>query len=119
MDYAGAVTAAAADKVQKHVESLARLAVVRGNALLVPLMEQIMAGQVMAGNVDNSSRAVFKEALDMFKLALRLEPENATARNATQQMQQFFDFLPPIASDPFDVIIVGAGCAGVGMALML
>mmetsp|Transcript_54394 Transcript_54394/g.122995 ORF Transcript_54394/g.122995 Transcript_54394/m.122995 type:complete len:576 (+) Transcript_54394:151-1878(+) len=125
-DYAGAATVAAADAVQSNVEWLARLAVVRGNALLSPLMERIMSG-----NVDDPTRAVFKEALEMYNLALRLEPENATARNATQQMGRVFELLPhgdhqhgdhqasAVAADPFDVIVVGAGAAGVGVALML
>jgi len=119
-DYAAAVTAA--DAVLSN-SLLSRLAVVRGNALLFPLMEQ-----VMDDNVDDPSRAEFKEASEMFNLALKLEPENKKARTTIQNMEKLFEerLLPErdhqaseVSADPFDVIIVGAGASGVGVALML
>jgi hypothetical protein len=117
-NYAGAVTAA--DAVLS-VASLSRLAIVRGNALLYPLMEQLMDD-----SVDDPSRAAFDEALEMFNLALKLEPENATAKKAKENMEKVFERLIPdgdhqmaMSADPYDVIIVGAGASGVGVALML
>ena len=68
-DYRGA--AEAADAVLKNRSALSKAAVVRANALLFPLLDQLMDG-----SRDNPSRAEFKEAAHMFTLALTLDPEN-------------------------------------------
>lgn len=134
-DYAGAVTAA--DAVLSNLASLSRAAVVRGNALLFPLLEQIMDG-----SRDVPSRDAFQEASEMFMLALRLDPENAIARTEAQNMQSIIEMLLPgggagqqhahsqqastvpadlcpSGAEPFDVVVVGAGASGVGVAFML
>mmetsp|Transcript_54393 Transcript_54393/g.122991 ORF Transcript_54393/g.122991 Transcript_54393/m.122991 type:complete len:590 (+) Transcript_54393:126-1895(+) len=134
-DYAGAATAA--DAVLSNLVLLSRAAVVRGNAMLFPLLDQIMDG-----SRENPSRAALQEALEMFTLAMRLDPENATARTEAQNMQSILEMiLPggwadqqhghphqasavpaamcPSGAESFDVVVVGAGASGVGMALML
>jgi len=135
-DYERAATAA--DAVLSNLVSLSTAAVVRGNALLLPLMDQIVDG-----SRDNPSRAAFREAGDMFMLAMRLDPENAVARIEAQNMQSIIEMLlPPDADlqeshdssndnargktaqisqddDNLDVVIVGAGASGVGVGLML
>jgi len=117
-EYEGAV--ATADAVLSN-SLLSRLAVVRGNALLFPLMDQIMND-----SVDPPKRCAFNEALEMFNLALKLEPENATARTTIQNLEKVRETLLPdepyvsaMSVDPYDVIIVGAGPSGIGVALML
>ena len=65
-------------------------------------------------------------SLEMFNLALKLEPENATARTTIQNLEKVRETLLPdepyvsaMSVDPYDVIIVGAGPSGIGVALML
>lgn len=140
-DYAGA--AAATGAALSDLASLSRAAVVRGNALLFPLLEQLMdAGR------DNPSRAAFQEASEMFTLALRLDPANAKAGIEAQNLQAIVEMLLPdeeadqqhthphqvpavpaavfpecpacrSGAETFDVVVVGAGASGVGVALML
>lgn len=138
-DYTGA--AAAADTVLRNLALLSRAAVVRANALLFPLLDQIMDV-----SRDNPCRAAFQEAGEMFTLALRLDPANSVAHIEFQNMQSIIEMLLPevdahmhevhvhdtsddnalektaqVCQDDhdLDVVIVGAGASGVGVGLML
>ncbi|EGB03177.1 hypothetical protein AURANDRAFT_34382 [Aureococcus anophagefferens] len=63
----------------------------------------------------------------MFQLALRFVPENEDAQEEVARLQGVVSELPeedapqPPANhpEPYDVVVVGAGAAGVGVALML
>ena len=63
----------------------------------------------------------------MFQLALRFVPENEEAQAEIEKVQGILELLPeeelppPPANhpEPFDVVVVGAGASGVGVALML
>ncbi|KAK7248313.1 Pyridine nucleotide-disulfide oxidoreductase [Aureococcus anophagefferens] len=69
----------------------------------------------------------FREAWVMFQLALRFVPENEDAQEEVARLQGVVSELPeedapqPPANhpEPYDVVVVGAGAAGVGVALML
>ncbi|CAE7213621.1 unnamed protein product [Symbiodinium sp. CCMP2592] len=136
-DYVAA--AAAAEAVLRNLPLLSKAAVVRGNALLFPLLDQMMDG-----SRDNPSRAAFQEAGDMFLLAKKLDPENEVASIEEQNMKSIIQMLLPgdevdlheihhasdntvlgkntqvsQHDDDLDVVIVGAGASGVGVGLML
>ncbi|CAE7688310.1 unnamed protein product [Symbiodinium sp. CCMP2456] len=136
-DYAAA--AAAAEAVLRNLSLVSKAAVIRGNALLFPLLDQIMDG-----SRENPNRAAFQEAEDMFVLARKLDPENEVAGIEEQNMKSIIQMLLPgddadlheihhasdntvlgkkpqvsKQDDDLDVVIVGAGASGVGVGLML
>ena len=91
-----------------------------GRALMTPLLEQIKD----EGRND-PHKAQFKKPIDMFELAIDLEPENTEAEEELEKMRDVLEVPEeeprptPNHDDPYDVIIVGAGASGVGMGLML
>ena len=99
---------------------LAQKVVDHGRALMTPLLEQIKD----EGRND-PHKAHFKKPLEIFELALELEPENTEAEEELENMRDVLEIPeeeprpPPNHDDPYDVIIVGAGASGVGMGLML
>ena len=114
---------------------LSRAALVRGKALAAPLMHRVWDSAA-----EDPHQEDFDESMDLFQLALRLDPSNGQeARGEIDKLHHAFETLPrskpppglvttggrgaggapPNHPDPFDVIVVGAGAAGVGAALML
>ena len=91
-----------------------------GRALMTPLLEQIKDG-----GRNDPHKAQFKKPIDMFELAIDLEPENTEAEEELEKMRDVLEVPEeeprptPNHDDPYDVIIVGAGASGVGMGLML
>ena len=121
-NYAGA--ASAVERVLAPLENLdfstlARAALVRGKALLGPLVDQIVDEAQ-----ENPTQDKFREPWDMSKLALLLDPDNDDAIRQMGIMKDVMGSAPRLTlehkhSEPFDVIIVGAGASGVGVALSL
>lgn len=118
-DYAG--TFAAAGSVLGEEAMLVRAAVLKGKAGMAALIEQ-----VKDEDVEDPEPAAFREPLRAFKLATRLEPGNAEAKAGIRELEELTEGLhvfeePPKPNHdlPYDVVIVGAGAAGVGVALVL
>ena len=109
-----------AESVLQHGAELSQEAVRRGKALILPLLEQIRDPLM-----DDPDESMFKEPFDYFQLALQLDANNLEARDELQKLQEVFHpaTLQPRPSpnhtDPYDVIIVGAGASGIGIGLML
>ena len=116
--------AAAADDVLlgARLSVLSNTALVRGRALLAPLLAQLEDE-----SKPDPGEGAFREAWVMFQLALRFVPENEDAQEEVARLQGVVSELPeedapqPPANhpEPYDVVVVGAGAAGVGVALML
>ena len=118
-DYAGAADAAEAALGDPSV--LSRAAVVRGKALALGLLRQIQEN-----GEDGVNQGAFREPMRLFALALRLDPANAEAKSEIEELQGVLEELElprevhtPNHPAPLDVIVVGAGASGVGVALML
>ncbi len=115
-----AAAARAAGDVLGDTAALARAAVVRGKALLATLLAQVSDAQC-----DDPPPNAFREPMRMFQLATKLAPGNAEAKAEMRKIEGVFAVLPdddqpePNHGFPLDVVIVGAGAAGVGVALML
>ena len=138
-----------ADKVLEGFDRsvLSRAALIRGKALLDPLISQIMYSQI-------PDRESFREPWTMFLLARSLEPENEAAKSEIEKLSGLLQELPTtggpagptnggsagglsesppdeaegpeysytiqeLPDTPLDVVIVGAGASGVGMGVML
>ena len=157
-DYAGA--ARDASRALDVLPDLAEVAVVRGCALLSPLLDRLMAG------LDNAvldttpvKTEDFKEAYESFRLALVMDPSNAKAAKELEKLNELLQKMNDIAAEPgmsedelrraeleeldtvesearamldqqdmqdmgqldpgLDVLVVGAGAAGIGTAHML
>ena len=116
-DFKGA--ASAAEEALGDPSMLSRAAVLRGKALLGPLLQQIMDPEQHDPSQDR-----LREPWNMFMLAARLDPENEQAISEMAKMKGVFEVLPdeappPNHDAPLDVLVVGAGASGVGLALML
>ena len=79
-----------ADKALEVLPVLAQTAVVRGQALLAPLLEAIMDndGKKVVPNLQD-----FKPAWESFMLAARLEPGNAAAQQEIERMQSLLTLI--------------------------
>ena len=122
-DYAGA--AMEADRALDCLPLMARTALTRGRALLHPaLTTMVREGKLPPVELlDEAGRA--------FMLAARLDPECEEAKGEIESLQKLLAELPQpavpasivhgesTAASSLDVIIVGAGAAGIGCALML
>ena len=113
--------------------ALSLAAVARGKKLLAPLQG------LEVDDVDAACDKAFREAWVMFVLALQANPENAEAQAMLTTMQaagmngglascapadERAEGRPaadaaPNHSFPLDVVVVGAGCSGIGAACML
>ena len=123
-DYSG--TATIADELLLKVPSitdltsLSRAALLKGKIITLPLVDQLLDE-----NQENPSREMFHGAWDLFQLAVRLDPENEEAHDCIDNMKGIMETTNTSVkhevnhSEPLDVIIVGAGASGVGVALML
>ena len=148
-DFAGAVREG--NRALDVLPHLAELSVVRGRALLSPLLDQLM-------NTERSwSRDDFKDAWEAFRLALVMDPNSTEAFMELERLGELLKRLPEpewyktnpsgtakeeidgpyvkpeagaepltktdiedISEDSgYDVIIVGAGAAGIGQAFTL
>lgn len=101
------------------LEMLSRAACARGQAFLGPLVRKIIDP-----TQENPHQDMFKEPWKMFHLALKLDPDNELAASNIRNMSGVMGEGPdaeiePNHSETFDVIIVGAGASGVGVALSL
>ena len=111
--------AAAAGEVLGDTDLLARAAFIRGKALATGLMDRVLDEEQ-----NDPLPEEFRESYRLFKLAARLDPDYADAKEHIEKMKGIFQVLPgdycePNHDYPLDVIIVGAGASGVGMGLML
>ena len=115
--------AAAADDVLlgARLSVLSKCALVRGRALLGPLMRRLEDEKQK-----DPTEAEFREAWVMFQLALRFVPENAEAQEGLKALSGVVSELSEeneqVAANhacEYDVVIVGAGASGVGVALQL
>ena len=117
----------AAQEAERALDCLplmARAALTRGRALLHPALSKM----VEEGEVP--SMELLDQAHRAFRLAATLDPEDKDTKEEIKSLQGLLAELPtpappasvaivkPTAAE-FDVIIVGAGAAGVGTALML
>ena len=88
------------------------------------LMDTLVA-QVCNGECDDPPPSAFVEVLDTVMLAQRIDPGNREAKQELRRVQEVCDEVlkvnrpEPNHGFPLDVVIVGAGSAGVGMAHML
>ena len=130
-DYAAA--AVEAERALDVLPLMARTALTRGRALLHPALTK------MTETGEMPATELMDEALRAFKLAQRLDPESEEAKGEVESLQKLVKALAEEAdescddddchdeechashgsSTTADVIIVGAGAAGVGVALML
>jgi len=130
-DYAAA--AVEAERALDCLPLMARTALTRGRALLHPALTK------MTETGEMPATELMDEALRAFKLAQRLDPESEEAKGEVESLQKLVKALAEEAdescddddchdeechashgsSTTADVIIVGAGAAGVGVALML
>ena len=91
----------------------------KGKIITLPLVDQLLDE-----NQENPSREMFQGAWDLFQLAVRLDPENEEAHDCIDNMKGIMETTNTSVkhevnhSEPLDVIIVGAGASGVGVALM-
>ena len=104
---------------------MARAALTRGQALLHPALTKMVEG----GEVPTPE--LLAEIGRAFKLSAMLDPECQETKDGIMSLQKLVADLPqpaaptsivigaPSAASTHDVIIVGAGAAGVGTALML
>ena len=88
-DHAAAASTAAA--ALEDITVLSRVAVVRGQALLDPLLRQIMDAER-----DDPPPDAFREVWKMFTLALRLDPDNAVAKEELEKIEGVFEVLEPV-----------------------
>ena len=142
-DYAGA--AAEGDRALDILPNLAEISMTRGLALLRPVVNRVMNGD----GSEHVCRQDFKGAYDAFRLALVMDPQNAEAQRELERLtellkrvpdwepQKFMDVMeqvdeqnrhehahaePGAGAEPhamLDVIIIGAGAAGIGCGSML
>ena len=157
-DYTGA--ARDASRALDVLPDLAEVAVVRGCALLSPLLDRLMAG-LDRSVLDTTPVKTedFKEAYESFRLALVMDPSNAKAAKELEKLNELLQKMNDIAAEPgmsedelrraeleeldavesearamldqqdmqdmgqvdpgLDVLVVGAGAAGIGTAHML
>jgi hypothetical protein len=156
-DYAGA--ALESGRALDALPDLSKVSVLRGRALMLPLLERMMR-EADAGE-PRPERSEFKPAWDAFRLALVMDPNNAEAEEELEALGQVLKFLDsaepettvevdtapsssaasatsvraveieevdeldaefaagPDAESDVDVVIVGAGAAGIGCAVSL
>ena len=123
-DYAGA--ALEGERALDCLPLIARAALVRGRALLHPAMTK------MVEEGEPPSMGLLDEVGRAFMLSARLDPDCEESKEEVECLQKLRTHLrPPVvpagvvvgtsptASPSLDVIVVGAGAAGVGCALML
>jgi putative flavoprotein involved in K+ transport len=122
-DYADA--ALEAERALDCLPLMARAALTRGRALLHPaLTKMVEEGEV-------PSMELLDQAHRAFRLAATLDPQDNDTKEEIKSLQKVLTELPtpavpasvvtakPNSAAEFDVIIIGAGAAGVGTALML
>jgi len=101
------------------LSNIAKAHLLRGKALLNAALDK------MSETGEQTSDEAFAEIRDAFNLADRLNPEDEEIQEEQSKLSAFLSELPvpdvpEYSKDTnFDVIVVGAGCAGVGTALML
>ena len=127
-EYAGA--ALEAERALDCLPLMARAALTRGRALLHPAMTKMVEDDEMP------QMGLLDEAWRAFMLSARLDPECEETKGEMESLKGLLKDLPslvelategpssavvgkPSAAAALDVIIVGAGAAGVGCALML
>lgn len=99
---------------------LARTAVARGQSLV-----RLLVAQIRDEARDDPAEELFHAPIQLFRLALKLDPDQAAAKLEIENLRNVFGpgdpepRPPPNHPHPFDVIIVGAGASGIGIALML
>lgn len=105
----------------EDLSALSRAALLKGKSLLGPLVDQLLDEKA-----DNPGRELFNPPWDAFQLAVRLDPDNEEALWQLDNMKGVMEDAPLSTapeqlnhSEPLDVIVVGAGAAGVGVSLML
>lgn len=120
-DFTKAAQAADDVLLGARLSVLSKCALVRGRALLGPLMQRLEDA-----DQKDPTEAEFREAWVMFQLALRFVPENAEAQEGLKALSGVVSDLSEeneqVAANhacEYDVVIVGAGASGVGVALQL
>ena len=136
-DYAGA--AAEGDRALDILPNLAEISMTRGLALLRPVVNRVMNGD----GSEHVCRQDFKGAYDAFRLALVMDPHNSEAQKELERLTELLKRVPDWEPQKFvdiveqldeqnshdhahaepgamlDVIIIGAGAAGIGCGSML
>jgi hypothetical protein len=133
-DYTGA--AMEGSRALDILPNLAEISIVRGHALLSPLLDSLMGS-----NGTMPVREDFKGAYDAFRLALIMDPSSAEAAMELERLGELLKRLPDMIDQPaevveidepgprtansglddvgLDVIVIGAGAAGIGCAFTL
>ena len=81
--------------------------------------------QIITENSDSPNYAYVREARRMFRLVLSLDPSNEDVHKQMAHLDKMTDALPPPKAPPpnhdapIDVLIIGAGASGVGVAITL
>merc|ERR1719356_536019 len=83
------------------------------------------AFQAQKSSRDNAAKETHSKVWELMQLSSKLDPDCSETKveltNLTRVYRQMAS-LPPLLSENFvdvDVVIVGAGCSGIGCALML
>lgn len=99
--------------------SLSRAATIKGKALVGPMVPQLIDGEK-----ENPPQERMREPHFLFSLASALDPDNDEAEKHVEIMEEALRNVKkaPEKSNhpaPFDVVIVGAGASGVGLAILM
>lgn len=107
------------DTLEPHLPTVAHAARLQGSALAAQAMSEISKSGELP------SKDVVEKVLEAFELSLMINPDCEDSDYQLTKVSQFLRKLPrapppkEVASADFDVLVVGAGAAGVGTALML
>ena len=120
-DYRGAALTVekVLDQLEPHLPTIAQAAVTRGHALMTDAMNE------MSKTGEPPATDALEKVLESFELSLMLNPDCEDTQFQLTRVARLLrqlsrpDAPQEVESADFDVIVVGAGAAGVGTALML
>lgn len=108
------------EKFKPNIPAVTQAALLQGRAIMTDLILE------MQKNGEMPSKKRLEKALEAYQLCQTLDPKSQECEYELMKLLRFIQALPPPSppesvrkADIFDVIVIGAGAAGVGTALML
>lgn len=107
------------DELEPTLPAIAKASLFQAMSTMTKAMNE------MAESGESPPLSLFEEVWKSLELAQMLDPDSDEAANEMAEVAALLQEMPQpdppkeVASADFDVLVVGAGCAGVGTALML